>query len=147
MLKSIFGGLLCLYTIVPALTPLPAQAAYGDTCYAEIAEIDGIENEYGNCYPATIWDFQVTVNSPWFSYMKKGINSSEVSCGEGVYDWDSAIINFRKALNHATSFRANEMTQRHLRAALGAKELTKLGSEEAALQTWNDLTGNFGACD
>lgn len=130
------AALLTITSYISSTTIKPAQAQDGQYCYSELADRAG-KIEYGECIPHFLSINKA--NKPYAHYMQLGVDlAAEES------DWDSAIINFQRAKQHAkTKFELAEAKRGELAATLAKMIQPQVSSEGQHLGyvTWVRISG------
>jgi len=129
-MKRLVSGLLFVLSLsVPAKT---LAIPYQTNCFSELAEVSGTV-QYGNCIPTEV--FVPRDGSAYALYMKIGIDAGSYG------DYDTAIINFQRAL----SFHNDANAIRGLKAAVVAKYVKenpeKFSSEVTDYLAWVLISG------
>jgi len=152
MLKRLIASTLAAASILTSIS-MPAKAHHENdfNCYSKLAERVG-NIQYGECIPNPVNKFAFNT-AEWY-YMEQGINAAMADNYKGcdtesnkINDWDTAIINFRKAYNIAESGSFAESEA--LRALIGA-EMAKEGLQTGKYHEygiWVEMTGIRSGCD
>lgn len=116
------AALLTVMSYTAPATIKPAQAQDRQYCYSELADRPG-EIEYGECIPHFL-----AINKANTPYAQSMYVAIDLAAEES--DWDSAVINFQRAKQHAkTKFELAEAERGELAATL-AKMAQKQDSGE-----------------
>jgi len=143
MLKRLIASALAAATVMTSAV-MPASAhyeRYSKECYSQVVDRKGAWLN-GDCIPYPVKTS--TFNGLAKSYMETGLKAVIGSCLKTA-DWNTAIINFKRAWNVTPSGTfAEAEIERALQGAIYAKQEKYSGGD--AYTTWLIFAGNQEFC-